>query len=152
MKARMFMLLLVTAWFTWSLSGCVTNPETGAVSMTPESVEVVDSVADTTEAVVPVAAAGASAIFPVLTPIFTGIAGLILAGIGVWRTLKPQLVAETEAKQKYYDVAAAIVAGIENFKEASPETWAKLEVKLAQAIGPKAENVIRALRGLPAKD
>ena len=49
----------------------------------------------------------------------------------------------------YYSVASAVVEAIEQFKEENPDDWDKLEIELTKLIGPKAENIIRALRGLP---
>lgn len=77
--------------------------------------------------------------------LITGILGGVL---GAWKKLKPQVTAANTKAQLYYDTTGAVVSGIERFKIENPEEWLKLEEKIKKMVGPEAENVIRALRGL----
>jgi hypothetical protein len=92
-------------------------------------------------------ATGVSAVWPP-----AAIIGVILTGLaGVWRKTNPVLAAATSEQQKYYDVSASVVAAIEAFKDAAPTEYEKLKAELVKAVGPNAENVIRAIRNLPPK-
>jgi len=90
-----------------------------------------------------------SIIWPELLP-----AGLLIAtggGLAVWKKLKPQLTEAQTRQALYYATTEGVVGAIEQFKETNPTEWKKLKKQLDDLVGPEAENVIRALRGLPAK-
>ncbi len=118
----------------------------------PAVAETVDSIVDAGETLTPTTVATGSAIWPVLAPILQ-VAGGLLAGLfAMWRKLrKPLTEAQGEAKQ-FYGITAALVESIKQWKLERPDDWEYLEAKIVSAIGSKAENVIRALRGLPPKD
>lgn len=93
---------------------------------------------------------------------FFGTVGTLAAGIaagilGAWAKVKPTLTAAKTKAAQYHAAASATVEALEEFKELSPEAWSKLgslidERLSKQGIDPKIiENVIRAIRGLPAK-
>jgi len=96
-----------------------------------------------------------------LAPLF-GDAGILVGGIlvgilGAWRKVKPDLeTAKSDAEQSYA-AAAAVVEAVEEFKASNPSEWSKLgamiEARLAkQGMDPEViKNVIRGIRGLPAK-
>ena len=122
-------------------------------TVVPEKVATtIDAVVNIGDKTIPIAVAGASTFWPIAAPIFEGI-GILLLGIGgTWLKLRrPLTEAQGEAKQ-FYGVTAALVESIKQWRLERPEDWKYLEEKLSNAIGDKAENVIRALRGLPPKD
>lgn len=87
-----------------------------------------------------------STIWPSLLPI----AGIGAGIYGTWKKMKPKFEAEQNRAQMYYSIVDSGVKTIEDFKMAQPEKWDELEKKYwTGVIGPEAENVIRALRGLP---
>jgi hypothetical protein len=77
------------------------------------------------------------------------------AGLGValkaWRNAKGKLSESETNSEQYYHATESLVAAIGDYKTANPDKWAEMKGKLEGAIGPEAENVIRAIRGLPAK-
>jgi len=103
------------------------------------------------------AAEVAANVAPFLGPMGAAAGGIILGILGAWRKVKPSLAAARTAAEQYHAVAAATVTGIEEFKTTQPEAWDALgtliEAKAKeQGIDPRLiENVIRGLRGLPAK-
>jgi hypothetical protein len=94
---------------------------------------------------------------PFLGPLGAAAGGIILGILGAWRKVKPSLTTARTEAEHYHAVAAATVAGVEEFKTTNPEQWESLGALLSakakeQGIDPRVlENVIRALRGLPAK-
>ena len=103
------------------------------------------------------AAEAGSALLPLLGP-GGALAGGILAGaLAQWRRMKPALSQSRTEAEHYHAATAATVEAIEAFKSERPEEWAQLKTLLEaqiarQGLDPKSvENVIRALRGLPAK-
>jgi hypothetical protein len=148
---RTFILMMVVSGFFTGV-GCriVTDAVTGQQTrvLDPNSSLVIGGEA---------AAQVAAGIAPFLGPMGAAAGGIILGVLGAWRKVKPSLtVARTEAEH-YHAVAAATVAGVEEFKTTNPEQWEALGALLSakakeQGIDPRLiENVIRALRGLPAK-
>lgn len=102
-------------------------------------------------------AEGVAAVGPFFGATGALIAGIAAGALGAWKKVKPGLtVAKTEAEQ-YHATSAALVQALESFKETNPTEWDKMGALIAaelnkQGIDPKnIENVIRALRGLPAK-
>lgn len=151
MKARTLQGVVIVALIA-GLGGCITatDPVTGekTYAVDPNS-KVVQSAE--------VAAEGLAAIGPLFGATGGLIAGLATGVLAAWRKVKPSLIeAKTKAAQ-YYAATAATVTGIEEFKKTSPDSWEKLgeliDAQLTkQGLDPKTiENVIRAIRGLPAK-
>lgn len=151
MRARTLQAIVV-GMILFGVVGCtaITDPNTG------ETVRVLDPnspIVTTGEAV----AQGVSAIGP-----FFGAAGGLIAGIAAgalaaWRKIKPALASATTQAEQYHATAAAAVTAMEEFKAVSPEAWSKLGTLVSdqltkQGLDAKViENVIRGLRGLPAK-
>lgn len=103
------------------------------------------------------AAEGGAAVSPLFGPIGGVVSTLLLTGLGYWKKVKPKLAqAETKAEQSYA-VSATLVGAMEHFKKTHPGHWDNLkghiETQMSkQGVDPKTiENVIRGLRGLPAK-
>lgn len=131
-------------------AGCVTgvDPNTG------EKTYAVDpNAAGSVEAV----AQAVGSLTPLLGPTGALVGGVILGAVGAWRKVKPSLTQARTQADHYHAATTATVEALEQFKEASPEAWTKLgeliDDRLSkQGIDPKTvENVIRAIRGLPAK-
>lgn len=122
------------------------DPITGEkmVAVDSNAVAVVEPYAETG-----IGALGAlSGFIPVLAPFAT----LAIGIYGTWKKIKPKLTqAQTEATM-YHSATESIVVAIEDFKKTYPDKWAELEAKLVKSIGPKTENIIRALRGLGPKE
>ena len=84
------------------------------------------------------------------------VGGVILGAVGAWRKVKPSLTEARTQAEHYHAATTATVEAIEQFKESAPEAWTQLgeliDGRLSkQGIDPKTvENVIRAIRGLPA--
>lgn len=149
-------------WIKWMLimavllviSGCVTevDPETGE-KFTRLDPEVSQRVEKVTEAV-PVIRQGLD-VAAILWPSAAGVLGIIAGAVGAAKKAankyQPELDESRHRARQYHTATAAVVSAIEEFKRTNSDDWEKLEHKLAQHIGPEAENVIRALRGLPDK-
>lgn len=143
---------VVLAALAWTAGGCVTgtDPVTGEKTF---GVDPNSKIVQGAE----VAAEGLAAVGPLFGATGGLIAGAAAGILAAWRKIKPSLTqARTKAAQ-YYAATAATVTAIEEFKEASPDSWARLgalitEQLTKQGLDPKTiENVIRAIRGLPAK-
>jgi len=87
------------------------------------------------------------AIWPALLPIAGAGAGIL----GAWQRMKPKMLETQRRQDLYYATTEGIVAGVKRFGELHPDSYEVLKERLSKTIGPEAENVIRALRGLPAK-
>ncbi len=79
-----------------------------------------------------------------------GAAGLTVA-LKAWRNAKKNLATSETNSEQYYHATEGLVSAIGHYRNENPERWKKLKVKLENAIGPEAENVIRAIRGLPQR-
>ena len=90
-----------------------------------------------------------SVFWPALIPVATAAAGVY----GTYKKVKPKLdIARTEANL-YHTSTHTLVAVIEELKRKQPELWAKLKPYLEDSkMSKNIENVILALRNLPAKD
>lgn len=125
----------------------VTDPNTGIVTKVTklDSNNVIVKNAESGLTVGQMIAAASGTIWPVGTLIAGIFGGLLTA----WKKYKPLLVTAQSQATQSYNVTASLVEAIEQFKETNPTEWTALKAKLTEAIGPNAENVIRALRGLP---
>jgi len=150
MSSRRILWMVVVVGVAVGMWGCIkaVDPETGQI------VRIVDpNVAATGEAVVQ----GVATAAPLFGPVGVGIGGVLTGLLAGWRAMRPSLTRAQAKSKQYYAVAASSVSAIEAFKEASPDQWDKLggmlkEQMLKQNVDPiVVENVIRALRGLPAK-
>lgn len=126
-------------------AGCVTttDPVTGEklYSLDPNAVAKIEPVIETAITVGGMLAP----LFPFLIPVIALAGGIF----GTWKKIKPQVVkAQNRATLMHTGVSSLVVA-IEALKKVSPESWEKLKDKIK--VGPEIENIIRAIRGLPAK-
>jgi len=160
MRKILIMVVLLVA-----LSGCLkqetTEPNSGKVITTYQidsnSAAKLEATATQAQAIAATVAAAAIPLAPVFPwapvagGIATTIAGILGAALGTWAKIKPKLIEAQTKQQIYYNATSSVVTAIESYKTAYPDQWTSLEAQLIKAIGPEAENVIRALRGLPAK-
>ena len=141
-------IVLVNVLLVLMLSGCevAINPETGGKEyrVDPNRAAEIEQQVDV--------AGGILALLATIWPVLGPAAGAVVAGLATWRKIKPKVTeAQTEAKL-YHSATASVVEAIESFKEEHPDWWKKLKTELVKVTGPNAENVIRALRGLPPKE
>lgn len=97
------------------------------------------------------AATAAITITGALSVLWPPLGALSVAGAGLlaaWRQQKNKVIVEQSKTKMYHSATEALVGAIEQFKTDDPKSWESLEVRLKKTIGPKAENVIRALRKL----
>ena len=131
-----------------ALSGCRVSkdPVTGEelYSVDPNTAAKVETGAEAAIGIGTVA----STFYPVLLPIVTLLSGALVA----WRKMKPKLTEAQSEAEMHHSATRAVVGVLEKFKDDNPDEWAKLEERFVKAIGPKTENIIRALRGLPPKE
>jgi hypothetical protein len=135
------------------MAGCVTYPIKDANGVVVATRTSLDPNNAAVKAVEPVLQAGqaVSTGLSVVWPVGTLIAGIFGATLAAWRKYKPLLtIAQTKADQAY-NATSAVVTAIEKYKTDNPANWAALQAELEKAVGPTAENIIRAIRGLPAK-
>jgi len=131
MKTWMYILILLVV-----VGGCVTGDD-GKRTLDPNIEAAADKVADV--GLIAVSAGQAfSGLWPPLAGVLT-VASLIFGG---WKSRKAS---------NAYGLTQALVTSIEAWKKERPDDWLYLEAKLTKAIGPQAENIIRAMRGMPAK-
>ena len=95
---------------------------------------------------------GGASLLSVVYPPATAAGLAILTALGIWKKkIKPNYEkAKTEANL-YHTTAHTIIAAIDELKKTDNPAWKKLEKEL----GPMSlniENVIRAIRNLPAKE
>jgi hypothetical protein len=133
-----------------AMYGCITttDPATGqkVTVIDPDWSNWLTGAANAAEGAKPVLIA-LSAIWPPLALAVGIITGLVAA----WKNLKPKVTQAQSQANQFYNLLGALVIGIESFKKENPADWTKLETKFLALIGPKAEAVIRILRGLPPK-
>lgn len=150
MKARTcFWILFVMVVIP--VGGCVTTVDPNGVeyvALDPNSPVVVGA---------EVVAQGVASFGGFFGTVGTTLAGIAMGLLGAWLKIKPALTAAKTKAEQYHAAAAATVEGLEEFKKLSPDAWTKLgslidERLSKQGVDPKTiENVIRAIRGLPAK-
>ncbi|MHA2065521.1 MAG: hypothetical protein ACXABY_14195 [Candidatus Thorarchaeota archaeon] len=100
-------------------------------------------------------AAAGSVFFPWLAPVATALG----AAGAVWKKMRGKVVATQKESEAYHTAGMVTTTALEEFKEVYPNEWAKLEVLLAASAEKivskedalKIENLIRGMRGLPAK-
>jgi len=145
---KVLLLIVMCAGLSLVVAGCIStkDPVTGQTqtSLDPNTVGQVERAAET--------AIGILGLLGIVWPFLLPVATAGGAVYGTWKTVKPKLVTAQTQSQMYYSATASIVQGIEAYKAANREQWDNLEGYLAETIGPKAENIIRALRKLPAKE
>ena len=101
--------------------------------------------------------AGAAGVASFFGPIGGLIAGGLSTALLIWRKVKPTLAAANTKATQYHAAAASVVTAINEYRAEKPEQWEALSKLLTdqlakQGIDPLiVENVIRGLRGLPAK-
>lgn len=78
-------------------------------------------------------------------------AGALATALTAWRKAKGKLATSETSSEQYYHATESLVSAINDYHKENPENWDKLKSKCESAIGPEAENVIRAIRGLPLK-
>jgi len=131
-------------------AGCITatDPVTGekTYAVDPNTATQVEGVAQ---------AVGSLA--PLLGSTGALVGGAILGVVGAWRKVKPSLTEARTQAEHYHAATTATVEAIEQFKESAPEAWAQLGELIDERLSKQGidsttvENVIRAIRGLPAK-
>lgn len=148
MKKRVLcwcMLVVIGLGMAGGLSGCESqrNAETGVTEtrVNPAVAEEVLTWGDV--------AGGVLTALSIWWPCLLPIAGYVGGSVRVGRKLKPQLTTYKGEAAAYYKATSAVVAAIEELKKDNPEEWQKLKAKLYNTVGPNAEALIRALRGLP---
>jgi len=143
------MMLVVFVLGCLLVAGCITetDPDTGKKThrLDPNAAATIGKTADAGISILTIA----GALWPALLPIVGALGGVY----GAWKKINPKyLAAKTEA-ELYYGITESAVMTITDFKEEHPELWGRLKDEYwSNVISPEAENVIRALRGLPAKD
>lgn len=75
----------------------------------------------------------------------------LATALAAWRNQKGKVIIEQSKAKMYHSASAGLVEAIADYRENNPNAWGKLKEELEAAIGPEAENVIRAIRGLPEK-
>jgi len=146
MTTKRIMWLAAIIYIGIAVCGCLTEVD-------PNGVKTVRLDADKVEQFEKGAEAGVS-IMQALAPFWPPAAGLavgLAAALAAWRKQKGKLIIQQSETEMYHSAAASLVAAIGDYRNANPQQWAKLKIRLKKAIGPEAENVIRALRGLPEK-
>ena len=149
MKRKKLVLFSVLFVLCFSLASCTevtkttTNPDgttttTTTTELKPEVVEGMDKVAEVGEPASKSLAALLLGVYPPASAAL-GILGILF---GAWNKRRANTM---------YGLTQTVVSAIDVWKTERPGDWEYLEEKLTKMIGPKAENVIRAMRGLPEK-
>ena len=131
-------ILLLSLVMCLAAAGCVTNPQTGQRELDPNITATVDTITVPAQQAVELATPFAASLYPPAAAIL----GVIGLGLAAWNKRKAN---------NSYTLTETVVSAIEAWKAENPNDWAKLQEKLSKLIGPEAENVIRAMRGLPEK-
>jgi len=138
-------LICVAGFLVTLMAGCATTPA-GDTVVKPEAIEAIDNAALIAEPL----AQSVTAMGLVWPP--AALIGGILAGmVGVWRKMKPELVAAQSEADLGALAGEATAAALEAFKNRYPEEWSTLSNYLRDNHGPTVENFYRTLRGLPPK-
>jgi len=135
---KKFLLLLVVGLLAIGVMGCQTNPVTGEREIDPVVAAKIDAVTVPAEQSIEALGPVATAIWPPAA----GILGILGLALGAWNKRKAS---------NSYAVTESVVTTIEKWKTDNPDAWKTLEEKMSKSIGSDAENIIRAIRGLPKK-
>lgn len=145
---RKWILFMIVSAVLLFVSGCLMriDPITGerTYQIDPNAIPAYEETAE--------AAIGILAILSTIWPVLLPAVGIAAGVYGTWKKVKPQLATAQSEAAMYHTATKSVVTAIENFKINNPKEWLILEERLKKAIGPNAENVIRALRGLPPKE
>lgn len=150
MRARMFFWILFVMVII-PIGGCVTTVDPNGVehvALDPNSPIVVGA---------EVAAQGVASFGSFFGTVGTILAGIAVGILGAWSKIKPTLTAAKTKAEQYHAATAATVTALESFKKSNPEQWSKLGALITEQLAKQnidpltIENVIRAIRGLPAK-
>lgn len=141
------MMLVVFVLGCLLVAGCITETDSEGKKthrLDPNAAAAIEKTADAGISILTIA----GALWPALLPIVGALGGVY----GTWKKMQPKyLAAKTEA-ELYYEITESAVMTIEDFKEEYPERWGVLKDEYwSKVISPEAENVIRALRGLPER-
>lgn len=125
------------------VAGCVTStdPETGKTiyQFDPNTYGPIEPIVQTGITIGQLLAP----LFPVIIPALT----LVIGGFGLWLKIKPQVTKAQDRATLMHTGISSLVIAVEELKEVSPESWAKLKDMIK--VGPEINNIIRAIRGLP---
>lgn len=148
MRKKMLLVCTVAILCCASLISCSkgTDPETGKTTYRLDT-KAADNIEKGVKTGLDIMAI-LSALFPVLLPVVGAGTGIY----GAWRVVRPKLEIARDEANTYHIATSSLVTAVEKFKITNPEQWKDLKEVLSDKLGPNAENVIRALRGLPPKD
>ena len=145
MKARILICMMALLVVALVVAGCVTgtDPNTGAATyhVDPNAVAKIEPTIETAITIGTLLAP----LFPVIIPALT----LITGGFGIWLKMKPKVTKAQDRATLLHTGVSSLVVAIEELKKISPDGWEKLKTEIK--VGPEIENIIRAIRGLPAK-
>lgn len=130
--------------FMTYVAGCVREQQSDGTTVTHIDPNAVAPIEVAAEIGISIAAA-----LGIVWPLSIPIGGILAALLAAWRKNRHKFVKSQSEAELYHNTTEAIVEAVEGWKNANETTWAKLKARLEKAIGPKAENVIRALRDLP---
>ena len=133
-------------WGMSSLAGCEQLMQLAQDANDPNNAPKVAAAEATAEGAVGILQ-GLAAVWPGAA---VGAVSLATA-LRAWRNAKKQLATSESTGAQYYHVTESLVGAINDYRSKNPEKWESLKVALESAVGPEAENVIRAIRGLPVK-
>jgi len=147
-RTMVYWLAALLLTFLPLMGGCrvTTDPETGE-----KLVQVDPNTAAKIETGASAAATGLTVLSP-FVPWLTPVAGIVAGVLGAWLKIKPKLTAAQSDATMYHSATESIVLALESFKTSNPTEWRKLSKILGDNTGVRTENVVRALRGLPAKE
>jgi hypothetical protein len=132
---KTFLLLII--WVV--VGGCQVNPSNGKLEITPLALPAIESGVDTGKALVDDWGELITAVYPP-AGLAVGALGALLAGY------------QKRKNNSISGVSSGLVLALEEYKDShTNEQWAELEPLIESRIGPKGENIIRAIRGLSPK-
>jgi hypothetical protein len=146
MNRLLTMLAVVMLSLVLVVSGCEALQRAAKQSQDPNTAPKVEA-AET-------AAEGAVGILQALGVLWPGAAvggAGLAAALRAWRNAKKNLATSNTESEAYFHTTEALVTAIEDYREKNPEKWKKLKASLEDAVGPNAEAIIRAIRGMPMK-
>ena len=138
--------LILTICILLAVTGCVTETASDGTKTVRIDAEKAEQFEQGAEAGISIMQA-----LVVVWPGFAVLSATLAGVLGAWRTQKGKLIIAQSETKMYHSVTASLVGAIDDYREAYPANWGKLRTQLADTIGPEGENIIRALRDLPAK-